>query len=169
MKSTDRLKSRGIATLSRRPTDRSWFEEACAHEDADRLHEAMRCYRRSLEVEGRTATTCFNLGNVLYGLRRKIEAVDFFRQSLERDPQSHEAWNNLGIVLCELRQCDEARRALQQAIALAPWFADAVFNLADCLDERGQRTEAIPYWENYLRLDAAGAWADYARSRLDNS
>ena len=60
----------------------------------------------------------FNLANVLYRLRRKVEAVDLYRQALEHDEESSETWNNLGVVLCELKQCDEATRAFQRAIML---------------------------------------------------
>ena len=68
----------------------------------------MRCYRRVLEESGSSATTCFNLANVLYRLRRKVEAVELYRQALEFDDEASETWNNLGVVLCELKQCDEA-------------------------------------------------------------
>ncbi len=126
----------------------------------------MRCYRRAIDGAGPSSAWCFNLANVLYRLRRKVEAVDFYRQALALDDQSHEAWNNLGVVLCELQQCGEAVRAFQRATILAPWFADPLYNLADCLDERGQTTAAQPYWRDYLRLDEQSEWSEYARSRL---
>ncbi len=119
-----------------------------------------------LEVEGRSAVGCFNLANVLYRLRRKIEAADYYRQALRFDQDWHEAWNNLGVVLCDLRQCGEAARAFHKAISIAPVFADALYNLADCLDERGLADNAQPYWRKYLRFDAATEWGAYARSRL---
>jgi tetratricopeptide (TPR) repeat protein len=142
------------------------FDQGCEHEDAGRFHEAMRSYRRAIEVAGPSPSWLFNLANVLYCLRRKIEAVDVYRQALTHDDQSHEAWNNLGVVLCELKQCDEAMRAFQRAISLAPWFADTLYNLADCLDERSEVETAQQYWHDYLRLDENSEWSDYARSRL---
>ena len=116
------------------------------------------CYRRGIEIGGPSVDHCYNLANVLYRLRRKVEAVAFYRQALELDADAHQVWNNLGVVLCELRQCDEAVRAFQRTIMLAPWFADAIYNLADCLDERGQMAEARGYWQDYLRIDASSEW-----------
>lgn len=157
---------RGMVAIATTANPGDWFAQGCEHEDAERFHEAMRCYRRALEESGSSASTCFNLANVLYRLRRKVEAVQFYRQALEHDEESPETWNNLGVVLCELKQCDEATRAFQRAIMLAPWFADPLYNLADCLDERGHTGTARRYWQDYLRLDVQGAWSDYARSRL---
>jgi tetratricopeptide (TPR) repeat protein len=143
-----------------------WFEQGCEHEDAGRFHEAMRAYRQALATDGRSGLVCFNLANVFYRLRRKVEAVDFYRQSLDLAPESHEAWNNLGVVLCELRQCVEAARSFQAAISLAPWFGDPLYNLADCLEERGAISEAQVYWRDYVRVDPSSEWGRYAQSRL---
>lgn len=168
-KGMGRSKGIGVAPRFRRfeSAPHDWFAQACEHEEAERLHEAMRCYRRALEADGPSAVICFNLANVLYRQRRKIEAADCYRQSLALDDRSHAAWNNLGVVLCELRHCDEAVRAFQRSISLAPWFADALYNLADCLDERGLCADARRYWQEYLRTDAVSEWGEYARARLD--
>ncbi len=175
MNPTDRIGTRratkgiGVASRPRRlePTVQDWFLQACEHEEGERFHEALRCYRHALEADGPSAVVCFNLANVLYRQRRKVEAAEYYRQALALDDRSHAAWNNLGVVLCELRQCDEAVRAFQRSIALAPWFADAIYNLADCLDERGLCADARRYWHDYLRTDSFSEWGAYARSRLD--
>ena len=79
-----------------------WFAQACLDEDAGRLHQAMRAYRQAL-AGGPSAVCSFNLANVFYGLRRKVEAANYFQLAVQLDPYWHEAWNNLGVVLCELR------------------------------------------------------------------
>ena len=58
--------------------------------------------------DGPSAVCSFNLANVFYGLRRKVEAANYFQLAVQLDPYWHEAWNNLGVVLCELRECDQA-------------------------------------------------------------
>jgi len=40
------------------------------------------------------------------------------------------------------------------------------YNLADALDSIGRSAEARPHWQAYLRTDAAGPAARYARARL---
>lgn len=143
-----------------------WLAQAVEHEDAGRFHQAMRCYQRAIETTGESPELLFNLANVLYRLRRKVEAVGQYRRAVELDPGMHDAWNNLGVALCELRECDQAAWSFQQAIRLAPWCGDALFNLADCLTERGETATAEPYWRDYLRLDPGSEWGDYAQQNI---
>ena len=147
--------------------ERDWFAQACLDEDAGRLHQAMRAYRRALDVDGASAVCCFNLGNVLYGLRRKIEAAECFRQAVTLDAHWHEAWNNLGVVRCDLSQCEDAAAAFQRAMALAPGWTDPLFNLADCCDERGLTPQAQRLWRDYAALDTDSEWGQYALARLE--
>ncbi|HEY1603945.1 MAG TPA: tetratricopeptide repeat protein [Pirellulales bacterium] len=158
--------SRPISPVARRPDTHALLDAGCEHEEAGRLQEAIRCYRRVLRHDGRSAAGFFNLGNTLYQTGRRSEAIDCFRQVVQINVAWPEAWNNLGVVLCELQQCHEAEFALQKSLALAPWFADAFYNLADCYDERGQTDQATKYWQEYLQRDATSSWAQYARARL---
>ncbi len=149
----------------------SWFEQAAAAEDAGQLDDAVDAYHRSLLAGGardpdRAAETCFNLGNVLYRLERRHEAVQRYFQTVEFDPDYIEAWNNLGNALAETGRHDEAVRAFERALARSPDYADAHYNLADTLEQLGRRDDAREHWEAYLALDPASTWADAVRDRL---
>jgi tetratricopeptide (TPR) repeat protein len=144
-----------------------WFQLGCEHEEAGRLLEAAKAYRRALLQGGPEKEACFNLANVLYALGRKEHAAERFWQAVEMDPAFVEAWNNLGNVLSELGQLEEAVEALQKVIALDHSYADAHYNLADTFDQLGREEEALAHWQTYLRYDSTSPWGRYARKRLD--
>lgn len=76
------------------------------------------------------------------------------------------AWNNLGNVLTELQQPLDAVAAFTMALRACPDYADAHYNLADLMHEHGRLDAAREHWQAYLRLEAVGEWAEYARQRL---
>lgn len=143
-----------------------WRQRAHYLENAGELAAAELAYRRALLEEGPDAELCFNLGNVLYALGHKEQAVERYRQAVELDTNYPEAWNNLGSALEELNQTSEALDAYRRAIALNPQYADPYHNLADTLDQMGQVKEAQRLWRSYLRLEPQGQWAEYAKQRI---
>lgn len=159
----------GAATVEwsqpRRSID-EWLELGCHQEDAGRFDEAAEIYRQALLAEGPHSRICFNLGNALYRLGKKAQAVERLYQAVELDPDFAEAWNNLGIVLGDAGSDQEARLALEKAVALRPDYADARYNLAAALDESGEPAEARIHWQAYLAQDQHSEWASRARARL---
>jgi tetratricopeptide (TPR) repeat protein len=148
------------------PTAEQWFEQACAHEEAGRLQESADAYRQALLAGGPHAEASYNLGNVLLALGQREAAAERYRQAVEMEPGHAAAWNNLGAVLEELGDARGARAAYEAALKACPGFPDAHYNLADFLDQHGQPEEARQHWETYLRLEGAGAWAQFARRKL---
>jgi tetratricopeptide (TPR) repeat protein len=61
---------------------------------------------------------------------------------------------------------DEAITAYLQAVTLAPGYGDAHYNLALAYERRGQHRSALRHWQNYVRLDNRGPWAEHARSQI---
>lgn len=148
------------------PTAEQWFEQACQHEGAGRLEASAEAYRQALLSGGPNAEASYNLGNVLLALGSREAAAERFRQAVETEPNHAAAWNNLGAVLEELGDARGAAAAYEAALKTCPGFPDAHYNLADFMDKNGQRAEARHHWEAYLRLEGAGAWAQFARRKL---
>jgi tetratricopeptide (TPR) repeat protein len=148
------------------PFAQPWRQRGHDLEDAGELEAAALAYRQALLTDGPAAEVCFNLGNVLYRLDRKEQAIERFRQAVELDIEFAEAWNNLGNVLAELEQWQEAVEAYQQALTLNPQYPDAHYNLADTLDQMGRGREAHRSWQSYVRLEPRGQWAEYAKRQL---
>jgi len=128
------------------------FDQALALEDAGRLEEAAKTYRRAIVLEPVDAVLHFNLGNVLFALGRIDESIDAFRQAVVCDPQYAESWNNLGNAYAELEAWEQAADALNKAVTFVPGYADAHYNLSDVLKRLGRTAEAAQHWDKYQNL-----------------
>lgn len=143
-----------------------WFDRGIDAEEAGRYDEAARAYQEAMLAGGPRPEICFNLGNTLFALDRKAEAVQRFAQATELDPDYVEAWNNMGNTLSELGRVDEAVRAYERALAIEPHYADAHYNLAETLAARGDLVAARRHWHAYLAHDPNSTWAREVRERL---
>lgn len=143
-----------------------WFEVGVRAEEDGRLLTAVQAYRNELRNSGPRAEVFFNLGNTLYSLGRKLEAVHRFTQAIEVDPEYVEAWNNLGNALADSRP-ERAIAAYRRALALEPGYADAHYNLAESFAQTGQPDKAREHWRAYLRLAPHDPWAVHVRQRLE--
>jgi Flp pilus assembly protein TadD len=65
-----------------------------------------------------------------------------------------------------LGQLEPARQHLRIAVRLDPHYADAHYNLAFVCEKLGSSLEARQHWQQYIQLDPASPWCDYARQRL---
>ncbi|MCC7062960.1 MAG: tetratricopeptide repeat protein [Planctomycetes bacterium] len=156
--------TRKDALAIRSPQD--WFVIGVDAEAAGRLEDATHAYESALP--GGSAEAHFNLGNCLYALRRRSEALTQFAAATARAPEYAEAWNNLGIVRGELGDRQGAIEALQSALLIVPHYADAHFNLAEALAVVGDLQGARRHWRAYLSFDPNSRWADQVRKRLQN-
>jgi tetratricopeptide (TPR) repeat protein len=142
------------------------FEEAQAAEDAQDMERAERLYRRVIKIDPTDAAAAFNLGNLLRGAGRAVEAEAAFRRATKSDPRFAEAWYNLADLLDDQGRTGEAVECLKRALEAAPDYADAIFNLATLLQRLEQHTEAADYWRRYLASDSDSPWAARARRAL---
>ena len=108
----------------------------------------------------------FNLGNMLRGDSRTIEAEAALRAATRANPAFAEAWYNLADLLDDQGRSDAAVECLRKALAVAPEYIDAMFNLALLLQRKGAYAEAADYWRRYLAGDCASEWATRARRSL---
>lgn len=156
--------ARAEAPLPSLRSAHDWFQAGVDAEAAGRLEDAVRAYERALA--GRNPEAHFNLGNCLYALRRRADALAQFEAATAAAPDYAEAWNNLGIARGELGDRDGAIAALRRALALVPHYADAHYNLAEALAAAGELDDARRHWRAYLSFDPNSRWAEQVRRRL---
>ena len=72
----------------------------------------------------------------------------------------------LGILSHRARKFDEAVPLLEKAVALDPWSVEGHLALGSARAARGDRTGALPCFEEALRLDPSNAGAKEALRRL---
>ena len=144
-----------------------WFGLGLEWDEEGRYEEALRAWHNVLRLEGGVSPeAAFNMGNALYRLGRKGEALQRFMQAVEQDGDYVQAWNNLGSVLDDLDREEDALEAYRAAVDADPGYADPYFNLAEILHRMGRTDEARPHWQSYLQRDPESPWADQVRARL---
>jgi len=153
-----------IAANSR--TIQDLFLAAVQAEEFAEKRRAIDLYHEILEIEPDYAPASINLGTLHFHLRQYTQAEEYYRRATIADPTYVLAYFDLGNVLDELGRMDEAIAAYRQAVTLAPGYADAHYNLALAYERKTQHRSALRHWQNYIRLDNRGPWADHARLQI---
>ncbi len=142
------------------------FEQAQAAEEAKDVDAAQRLYRKVMRLDPRDPAAAFNLGNLLRGIGKKVEAEAAYRAATKSDPKFAEAWYNLADVLDDRSEAEQAVACLMRALDADPDYADAVFNLGLLHQRKDRPEEAAACWRRYLALDKESPWAARARQAL---
>jgi tetratricopeptide (TPR) repeat protein len=152
------------------PTPEELFESALDCEaEPEYLPEAVRNYRRALEMAPDWIEAHINLGVALYQMGKAEEARAEFLSAVQVDPLNGIAQYNLGCVLEEQGEIEEAIVHLTRAARAMPAHPDVHFNLALAYEKRGDIKPACEQWSLYLRHAPNGPWATQARMHLKNA
>ena len=120
---------------------------------AERLTEAVACYKQALRLKSDFAEAYNNLTFAHYGLGQFEEARINGEKALRIRPDFAQANNHLGLALKELGRGEEAAERFRKAIRLQPQLAAAHRNLGGVVHELGRDAEAIACYEQALRLE----------------
>ncbi|MEZ6056061.1 MAG: tetratricopeptide repeat protein [Planctomycetaceae bacterium] len=149
-----------------RSGERDWFVEGCRMADDDELDSAVEAFRLALMVEPTNPEVHFHLGDALYRLRWSRAALERFYAAVEIDHDYVESWMQIGSIHRELDELDVALDAFAVALDIHPELPDAHYLRAQTLVDLGSPEEAVPHWQEYLRHDWRGPWAEVARQQL---
>ncbi len=105
--------------------------------------DALPAFRKAVELMPGDAEAHFNLGVVLKGAGRLVDAAASYRKALALSPGYTEAHSNLGNTLNDLGQHEEAIASYRHAIKIRPDDADVHNNLGTALKDLGQLDDAI--------------------------
>jgi tetratricopeptide (TPR) repeat protein len=142
------------------------FAKAQDAEEAGDFAGAETLYRRLMKLDPSEPAAGLNLGNLLRGQKRTVEAEAAYRSAVKADARFAYAWYNLADMLDEAGRPAEAVEALKRALDADPRYADAMFNLALLLQRQERLAEAAALWRQYLALDGNSPWADRAKRAL---
>jgi tetratricopeptide (TPR) repeat protein len=158
-----------MRALSER-TAEDWFEMAVAWDaNPDMLERAVDAYQHAIATMPEWAEAQINLGTTLYQLGRIEESREAFSKAVEIEPKNHLARFNLGCSLERLSDLQGAIEQFRAALEHQPHMADAHLNLALTYERAGRSAESLAHLSRYLRYEPLGAWAAYARKRLEAS
>ena len=128
-----------------------WYDSALDLE-AVSTDEALRAYRRALELDAAHSDAHLNLGRLLHEAGSIDEAERHYRAALEADPRSARALYNLGVALEDRDTPSEAIDAYQRALELEGDLAAAHFNLSRLFETTGDESRALGHLAEYKRL-----------------
>jgi membrane associated rhomboid family serine protease len=127
---------------------------------AGRHDDAIRHFRRALELDPRDARTWYNLGLVLATTKQPDDSVAAFRRAHELDVVTPVFREGLRYATAaraqELLQDKQYARAVElyrESLAVGGEDAASLYNLAYCLDQLGQPDEATRNRQRALQLD----------------
>ncbi|CAK9108553.1 unnamed protein product [Durusdinium trenchii] len=148
--------------------NRDWLVEGCRLYDAGNVADALEAFRLAAMSSPQSSDVHFQLGECLYRLGNIQGALERYYAAAEHDRDFLEAWTQIGCLHNELEERTSARTAFQVALSILPEYPDAHYHLAETLNELGETALARQHWQEYLKHDHRGPWADIARARLDN-
>jgi tetratricopeptide (TPR) repeat protein len=117
------------------------------------MDEAIRQYRRVLEIKPDYPEANYNLGRVLLLDGDLDEAMACLDKTAGGSPDSMARWYNLGNEFLQERDWACAIVCYRQAIKINPRSADAYANLGVVLSRKGEIKEAIDSWQEALEIN----------------
>ena len=121
------------------------------------LDEAVRHYRRALQIDPDHTEAHGNLGNALAEQGRLDEAIGHYRQALRTEPNNAGLHHNLGRGLVMAGQLAGALEHFQEAVRLKPNRPDSLNSIAQILvvhpdPEVRDASQAVYFAEHAAKL-----------------
>lgn len=141
------------------------YDLGLIRQEAGRLDEAEKFYRRAIELEPRHTGAHANLSVVLMRKGRLEDARELARKAIELSPDFAIAHTNYGAISEKLGDIDEAIAAHKRAIELVPDAAEYRFNLGIALRKRRDWAAAADAFKKSADLnpdlfDAYSYWGE---------
>jgi uncharacterized protein (TIGR02466 family) len=120
---------------------------------ANRLEDAVNCYRKALELNPESADSHLNLGIALTEKGEIIGAIEAFETALAADPYHPRVHIALGDLLQSQGELDRAIASYQKAIALQPESFEALTSLGMAFYRKGYLQESQRTYEHALAIN----------------
>ncbi|MCA1960636.1 MAG: tetratricopeptide repeat protein [Desulfomonile sp.] len=153
----DRLVS--IAATDRHSAAMALLQLGLALDKTDRSGEALKLYRRAVEIAPRIAAVRVNLGAELEKRGDLAGAAKEYRLATEAEPHLPDAYLRLGMVLKESGDLPAAVAALRKAIEAHPGLSAAYESLGMALKQSGNFPAAGEMLKRAVSLDPSSGSA----------
>ncbi|MFZ6648627.1 tetratricopeptide repeat protein [Undibacterium sp. TJN25] len=115
--------------------------------------QSMVCYAFVLQIEPRSASAFFGMGNTAQHNGKLDDAAEYFSIAIELNPAFSEAYYNLANLEKARGAHTQAVSLYRKALAVQPDFADAAHNMGGALYALGELDEALAAYRQALRLN----------------
>ena len=117
-------------------------------------------FQRMITVVEGNYMAHYNMGNLFSRQNKLPEAVQHYEAALRAEPNYAEAHNNLGAVLLRQGLFEEALEHYATAVRLKPEYL-YYFNLANAQVDAGKPADAVPNYQQALRLNPNSSQAHF--------
>src|SRR5262245_9001087 len=143
-KQPDQDASKEVAKLNKRGLD---------HFEKKQYDEAIRLFRKALDLQPDSADVLNNLGKALDAVGKDDEAIADFDKALKLAPENAIIHCNKGLALFHEKKFEESIASYRKAIEIHENFAEAQNGLGAALFSLGRTDEAISAFRKGLQLD----------------
>jgi len=126
------------------------------------IDEAIRDFRKALELRPDQSKDHNNLGKALLQTGRMSEAMQEFQTALRISPDDPDTENNIGAAYLQEGDVDEAISHLRKAVQKRPLHADAYINLGNAFLQKRDIDAAIEAYSTTLGLQFDHAESHYS-------
>jgi len=126
------------------------------------VDEAIRDFRKALELWPNQSKDHNNLGKALVQKGRIAEAMDHFQTALRVSPEDPDTESNIGAASLQQGDADEAISHLRRAVEKWPLHAQGHINLGNALLQNREIDAAIAEYEKTLALPFDHAESHYS-------
>jgi len=124
-----------------------------AYQDLGRLEEAIREYKKAIEIFPNNYKAYYNLGVLYDGQGALKEAVANYKRTIAINPAFIDAQFNLGNIYHNQGLLEEAIQRYRKVTELDPTDFEARNNLGVAYARQGQFDQAIAQWEKVLEIE----------------
>lgn len=135
--------------------------------DLERWDKAENELKRVLKINDHTAAALFALGEVYLQGRKYKEAEQDLQAALRIEDNSWRGHLTLGRVYFAMGDLAKAGPEVGRAIQLKPDLAEAHLLAGSILFKSRQADKALPLFEEYLKLDPNGRYAEETRDLVE--
>ena len=124
-----------------------------AYQDLGRLEEAIREYKKAIEIFPNNYKAYYNLGVLYDGQGALKEAVANYKRTIAINPAFIDAQFNLGNIYHNQGLLEEAIHQYRKVTELDPADFEARNNLGVAYARQGKLDQAIAQWEKVLEIE----------------
>jgi tetratricopeptide (TPR) repeat protein len=132
----------------------AWFNLGFLHDKTDRLADAERCFRRSVELKKSLDRAWYGLALVLIRGGRLREAVDALKQNIRLQPFNPYGYYQLGMTYHHLGLAEEAWKVHAKLTGFEPKFSAT---LKRDLEQTASLAVSSPHNNSQPKEEAAAA------------
>jgi len=156
----------GSSELTKGKDANKYYNRAVLFEHDGKIQEALRNYKKAIEIDPTHIRAHNGLGNIYLRLLEYSSAKKEFQLVLMLDPNDSKARNNLGLVYLRMNEYIKALGEFRKAIDSSPTNIAAYNNLGITYKKLKRYNEALEHFNRAIFLDEKYAQAYYGRATV---